>query len=120
MKCQLGADPGHRRVLHLEGCRLAKVPYRMLDGHITDEQVVEVRGASFEWTDGCEHCAPKLRRKIVSAHRNLALTQRRSPGAHVVVRRVRNSQRAYDHGSQLLQTVRPSCGSALARSGDRP
>ena len=76
MRFQLGAGPGPRRVLHLEGCRLAKVPYRMLDGLFTDEQVIEALGASLEWTDGCERCAPKLRRKIQSARRNRALAHR--------------------------------------------
>jgi hypothetical protein len=51
-------------------------PYRILDGLITDEQIIEALGAILEWTDGCEHCALKLRRKIVSARRNLALAQR--------------------------------------------
>ena len=76
MRYQLGANPGARRVLHLEGCRLAKIPYRMLDGLITDEQVIGALGASLEWTDGCERCAPKLRRKIVSARRYLASAHR--------------------------------------------
>jgi hypothetical protein len=49
--------------------RLAKVRYRILDGLISDEQLIEALGASLERTNGCE---PLHQRRIVPARGNLA------------------------------------------------
>ena len=67
MRYHLGADTGRRRVLHLEGCRLAKFHYARLDGLVTDAEVTAALGASIEWTNGCVHCMPKLRRRLAEA-----------------------------------------------------
>jgi len=67
VKFYLGADTAKRRVLHLEGCRLAKVPFAMLEGVVTDDEILKALGASVEWTNVCQRCMPKLRRKLASA-----------------------------------------------------
>jgi hypothetical protein len=67
MKFLLGADIGKRRMLHLEGCPYAKYRYRMLDGLVSDSQIISALGASLTWTSGCSHCMPKLSRKIDEA-----------------------------------------------------
>ena len=66
MKFYLGADTAKHRVLHLEGCRLAKVPFVMLEGVVTDDELLRALGASVEWTKVCARCMPKLRRKFES------------------------------------------------------
>ena len=72
MKFYLGADTAKRRVLHLEGCRLAKVPFALLEGVVTDDEVIKALGASVEWTNVCQRCMPKLRRKLGSTSRTQA------------------------------------------------
>ena len=67
MKFYLGADTAKHRVLHLEGCRLAKVPFVMLEGVTTDDEILRALGASVEWTTVCERCMPKLHRKLEAA-----------------------------------------------------
>jgi hypothetical protein len=67
MKYLLGADIGKRRMLHLEGCPYAKYRYRLLDGLVSDTQIITALGASLTWTTGCSHCMPKLSRKIDDA-----------------------------------------------------
>ena len=74
MKYRLGADTGNRRVIHTEGCRLAKYPFPMLDGSTTDAQIIAALGASVAWTSSCGYCLPKLRRKLATARQSLSST----------------------------------------------
>lgn len=68
MSYRWGARAGRRRTLHLTGCRLARFPVPLLDGLTTDQQIIDALGAGIEWTDGCVHCMPKLRRRIAAAN----------------------------------------------------
>jgi bacterioferritin-associated ferredoxin len=74
MKYRLGADTGTRRVVHVEGCRLAKFPFPMLDGLTTDAQIIAALGASVAWTSSCGSCLPKLRRKLAAARQSITAT----------------------------------------------
>ena len=67
MKYRLGASAGPQRVLHLEGCRLAKMPCATIEGLAIDTDVIAALGADLEWTSGCEFCMPELRRNLAAA-----------------------------------------------------